>query len=190
MWNRVIGVVACGLLLAGCQQGAGPRATLLGPTSPATSSSSTHTNPAMAVDVPFSGTLTGEAAYIPNPRNCDIGFTTVTDAQGTASHLGRTIFHSEHCIVPTPDGGQIVGGVLVLTAANGDELHGTYTGSFGAFPPIGEPIVVTGTWIFSGGTGRFANASGTAQMSAKVIWEGMGDPSNPGRWEWSGALRY
>jgi hypothetical protein len=183
MLNRIVAVVSCGLLLAGCQQAGGAGAKLVGPTPPATS--------AMAVEVPFSGTLTGEAAYdLGNPKSCAIGFTVVTDARGTASHLGRTTFHSEHCIVPTPDGGQIVGGVLVLTAANGDELHGTYTGSFGAFPPIGDPVVVTGTWVVSGGTGLFENASGTAEMRAQVIWEGVGDPSNPGRWEWSGTLRY
>lgn len=183
MLKRTIVVVACGLLLAGCQQAGGVRAAVVGPTAPSVS--------AQAADVPFAGTITGVAAFdFANPMGCPLGFTAVTDASGTASHLGLTAFHSAHCVLVGPGGGQLVGGVLVLTAANGDELHGSYTGSFGAFPSIGEPIVVTATWAFSGGTGRFENASGTAAMRAEVIWEGPGDPSSPGRWEWKGTLRY
>jgi hypothetical protein len=138
MLKRTIVVAACGLLLAGCQQAGGERTAGVGPTAPSAS--------AQAVDVPFTGTITGVAAFdIANPMGCVLGFTAVTDASGTASHIGLTAFHSEHCVLVGPGGGQLVGGVLVLTAANGDELHGTYTGSFGAFPPIGDPIVVTAT---------------------------------------------
>lgn len=139
-------------------------------------------------EVPFSGVVTGEVAFDKNPLNCGAGFTAITAAKGPASHLGLTSWYSEHCLV---NGSEIVGVVLVLTAANGDEIHGTYTGSAGGFPPqIGGAIAVAGTIVFSGGTGRFENASGSAELSASVIFEGMMDPSWAGKWEWKGTIRY
>ena len=139
-------------------------------------------------DVPFSGVVTGEVAFDKNPLGCGAGFTAITAAKGPASHLGLTSWYSEHCLV---NGSDIVGEVLVLTAANGDEVHATYTGKAGGFPPaIGGPIAVTGTIVFSGGTGRFKNASGTAELSATVVFEGMLDPSWAGRWEWKGTIKY
>ena len=139
-------------------------------------------------DVPFSGVVAGEVAFDKNPRPCSAGFTAITAAKGPASHLGLTSWHSEHCL---EKGSDIVGGVLVLTAANGDEVHATYTGKAGNFPAqIGGSIAVTGTIVFSGGTGRFKNASGTAELRASVVFEGMLDPSWAGRWEWKGTIRY
>jgi hypothetical protein len=139
-------------------------------------------------DVPFSGVVAGEVAFDTNPRPCSAGFTAITAAKGPASHLGLTSWHSEHCL---ENGSDIVGGVLVLTAANGDEVHATYTGKAGNFPAqIGGSITVTGTIVFSGGTGRFKNASGTAELSASVVSEGMMDPSWAGGWEWKGTIRY
>jgi hypothetical protein len=139
-------------------------------------------------EVPFSGVVTGEVAFDKNPLDCGAGFTAITAAKGPASHLGLTSWYSEHCLV---NGSEIVGVVLVLTAANGDEVYGTYTGRAGGFPPqIGGAIAVTGTIVFSGGTGRFEHASGSAELSASVIFEGMMDPSWAGKWEWKGAIRY
>ena len=137
--------------------------------------------------MPFSGVVAGEVALDENPRLCSAGFTAITDAKGPASHLGLTSWYSEHCLENDSD---IVGGVLVLTAANGDEVHATYTGKAGGFPPaLGGPIAVTGNIVFAGGTGRFKNASG-AELSATIVCEGMLDPSWAGRWEWKGTIRY
>ena len=139
-------------------------------------------------DLPFSGVVTGEVAFDSNPRGCAAGFTAITSAKGPASHLGLSSWYSEHCL---ENGSDIAGGVLVLTAANGDEVHATYTGKAGGFPPeTGGPIAVTGNIVFAGGTGRFKNASGTAELSATIVFEGMLDPSWAGRWEWKGTIRY
>jgi hypothetical protein len=180
MFHRVVVASACALLLAGCQQAdhGTNSAGVIAPSSVAMK----------AVDVPFSGVVTGQVAFDSNPRGCSAGFTAITTAKGPASHLGLTSWNSEHCLEA---GSEIVDGVLVLTAANGDEVHATYTGKAGDFPAqVGGLITVTGTIVISGGTGRFENASGTAALSASVVFEGLTDPSWAGRWEWKGTIRY
>lgn len=136
--------------------------------------------------VPFSAVLTGETSFNTNPRGCAIGFTTITDARGTASHLGVTTMHSEHCVNEANE----FTGSMVLTAANGDEVHATYSGKATAPAQIGDEIHVTGTAVFAGGTGRFVHASGTGDVTATLTFEGFGDPSWPIRWECTGSLSY
>jgi hypothetical protein len=136
---------------------------------------------------PFIGSAKGAAFFdLSNPRGCVAGFTTITNAKGTASHLGLSSFHAEHCVMP--DGGMT--GSLVLTAADGDEVHGTYTGGSTAPGQIGEPIHVAAAIVISGGTGRFLNASGEASMTATITFEGFDRLTWPGTWEWSGSISY
>ena len=63
---------------------------------------------------------------------------------GQASHLGKftASFNAQ--------------GVLVITAANGDQLFAQPT----ALTPTSDPAVLHIEGIFSGGTGRFAGAGG------------------------------
>lgn len=77
--------------------------------------------------------------------------------EGQATHMGHFTGTVEHCtqiqdfqtgVVTTSDG------VLVFTAANGDELWGTYWGTPAAGGGTDEHMT------FAGGTGRFASASG------------------------------
>jgi hypothetical protein len=74
------------------------------------------------------------------------------------SHLGRTGFDGIleiNVVLGTQTG------TRTFTAANGDELYATVAGT-GA--PIGPGLIgFSATFTFTGGTGRFANASGTAQ---------------------------
>jgi len=69
-------------------------------------------------------------------------------------------------------------GTFIKTAANGDLIFGTYSGSSTVIQPP-APIgifSVTGTLSFTGGTGRFAGATGTATMNGSL----RGDFSQPG----------
>ena len=50
------------------------------------------------------------------------------------------------------------------TAPNGDELHAVFTGQLNF-----ETGVVTATVTYVGGTGRFANATGTATLSGQLL---------------------
>jgi len=87
------------------------------------------------------------------------------DVEGTgqASHLGRYTIRRQHCFNLATF--TIEDGRFVQTAANGDELWGTYTGSTEAvleFAPDGSPLVIVlaSPTQVTGGTGRFAHATG------------------------------
>jgi hypothetical protein len=181
MFHRVM-IVAGVLFLAGCQQSFPGRDSSAGVTSP----SSLALKP---IEVPFSGVAPGEASFdfMTNPKACASGFTTVTTAIGPASHMGVTTWRSQHC---ASESHQLLNAEVVLTAANGDELRGTYTGSCGAVGGVGDSFTCSGNAMFSGGTGRFVDASGTATWSATVLNEGFTDFSWPGRWQWDGTIRY
>jgi hypothetical protein len=150
-----------------------------------------------AVDVPFSGAVTGTLQFdaanpqgcAPSPVTAGIGATGMSDATGTASHMGEVTYHTEQCLIPHPgQPTEIVGKMLVLTAANGDEIHGTFTGQSAQDPVLKLPVVHA-TFTFKGGTGRFENATGTAQMMA-VLTPASAAYSYTGRWEWTGTIRY
>jgi hypothetical protein len=52
---------------------------------------------------------------------------------------------------------------MTLTAANGDQIWGTYTNDL-SFDLEGGTVVVTGLYTVTGGTGRFRQASGRLQQ--------------------------
>jgi len=112
-------------------------------------------------DRPFQATLSGAATYIV-PAGCPpkcLTFTTVGDATGQATHMGRVTMHSTHFPY---DLANHLDGSMTLTAANGDKLYGVYD-----FDPLSPVQSVTVT--FTGGTGRFADASGTVVVSYTVV---------------------
>ena len=80
------------------------------------------------------------------------------DATGTISHLGKTTSHFDGAVTPTGANTFDIAGSVTVVAANGDELYGTFSGS-GNSDAAGNsgPVIVT----FTGGTGRFENASGS-----------------------------
>jgi hypothetical protein len=92
------------------------------------------------------------------------GFVTF-GGKGSAGPLGSVEAMAENCsyVGPLPDGtvgpnGTYGEGVLTLTFDDGDELAGTYTNGVSLVPP---PITeFMDTWSITGGTGRFANATG------------------------------
>jgi hypothetical protein len=108
---------------------------------------------------PIQGTGAGTlSAPVPHPDGVHLIITGV--ASGEASHLGA--FTREETVLLDPVAG-VLEGSLVYTAANGDELRATFSGGFIA------PGVAVGTYQFTGGTGRFVNASGTAVFQAETL---------------------
>jgi hypothetical protein len=73
---------------------------------------------------------------------------------GVMSHLGRFLAYTQGHLVPGVGGS----GPFVILAADGDRLTGTSTFSSDG-PPL-EPHTTTQILTVTGGTGRFANASG------------------------------
>ena len=119
---------------------------------------------------PMKGSMSGEMNFVPGDATCRMY--TVPDGGGTMSHLGIVWTHWWHCMPTHADGH------VVITAANGDRLFGEYT-----VPQI--PFWVT----ITGGTGRFAGASGGFLWDVK-FWGEVGPtgmPINP--WHFSGSLK-
>ena len=83
----------------------------------------------------------------------------VTDGTGTVSHLGQTTVHLDGVLTPTGPSTFTIAGPLTLTAANGDQLFGDFSGS-GTNVASGGSTGTTATTI-TGGTGRFTGASGS-----------------------------
>jgi hypothetical protein len=103
--------------------------------------------------VPFKGSAEGAIiSASPDPA----GLLVTVTADGAATYLGR--FSREEVLLLNPGTGTVAG-TIVFTAANGDELSGVVTGQFTS------PTTVAGTYTFTGGTGRFENATGEADFS-------------------------
>jgi hypothetical protein len=81
---------------------------------------------------------------------------------GEATHLGRFTLTSEFTVTPAAT----ASGTAVWTAANGDQIITTTTGHVVAPPP--PFLVVTETHIITGGTGRFAGASGSIVLERSL----------------------
>ena len=87
---------------------------------------------------------------------------------GTATHVGKYTIVNSHCVDPIT--GALTGGTFVKTTANGDQIFGTYAGSatvIQAPAPVGI-FSLSGTVEFTGGTGRFAGATGTTSMTGTL----------------------
>jgi hypothetical protein len=80
----------------------------------------------------------------------------ITDGEGVATHLGQ---FTRHLVLTINEDGSL-DGHLVITAADGDKLCIHLTGDF---------ATLTGTYTIIGGTGRFSDASGSADFSATFV---------------------
>jgi hypothetical protein len=83
------------------------------------------------------------------------------DGEGNATHLGKTLQFQDQQWEEGALGAK-GWGTMIFTAANGDELWSTYTSSF-----LWEdwPVfIIPGKGEFTGGTGRFENATGSFDM--------------------------
>ena len=81
---------------------------------------------------------------------------------GHSTQLGNYSGHYRECLIPAT--GAVTGGTFTLTAANGDRVFGTYSGQA---IPTDDPNVVSyeDPGVITGGTGRFAAASGVMTQS-------------------------
>jgi len=85
------------------------------------------------------------------------------DATEVDSHSGKVTVHSDGAFVLTGPGTFAVSGTTTSVAANGDQLTSTFTGT-GTISATGSTTTINST--FTGGTGRFADASGTATTTS------------------------
>ena len=104
-------------------------------------------------DRPIKGAGTGTISLEPATG----AFTGVVP--GVSSHLGDITVHIEGVGARAADGTFAGSGTATLVAANGDEMTGSITLSQTALPD--GHTVTTVVVTITGGTGRFAGASGT-----------------------------
>lgn len=115
--------------------------------------------------VPFKGTLEGSYTSTVDPGPPPV-LTVEYSGTGRATHLGLFSFEFPHTVnlgnVP-PEGM----GTYTITAANGDML---FADSIGHSAPV-EPgvLLVVEEVIITGGTGRFAGASGAFTITRLLI---------------------
>jgi hypothetical protein len=138
------------------------------------------------IGVPLKGTIWTTMASVP-PGECSIGdqqgnlLTIIENGQftnSTLTYLGLVTLVQHQCVVPTAfqfPGGPPAAGLIevtdaTITAANGDTLTLTSEPvTFDTFEPPGIgpgplPIAFSGTLDITGGTGRFASATGSADF--------------------------
>ena len=102
--------------------------------------------------VPFKGRLDGVVTITPTPTSLDV----LIEATGNATHLGNFTLAVPHQVNPGTRTGT---GSYEFDAANGDTMFATFSGSGTLIAPGVLHLVEIAT--ITGGTGRFANASGT-----------------------------
>lgn len=132
------------------------------PTAPSTSSETAPRGASLATtQVPFKATFnaTGAASAVAGDR-CPL-LTIDIHGTGTATHTGQLTDDQSHCADPSSLA--FTDGIFTFTAANGDQIRGTY---FGEFVPLAPPLFnIDGHFTITGGTGRFARSTGGGDAS-------------------------
>ena len=116
-------------------------------------------------DRPFRATVTGHANPTPTADPCVL--TNDESGTGTAVHMGSMSWTSSETVnfCSNPAGADVAG-EFVMTAANGDQVKGRYVTL--AHPDFGAGVITfSGTFEITGGTGRFAGASGEGELSGQ-----------------------
>lgn len=107
--------------------------------------------------VPFKGADAG--TWGEGTRDCGALFPVFVETSGQATHVGDYAYSSTECV---DFGDSTYKGDFVIAAANGDTIEGTYAGTFQI---VGSNIEYEQENAVTGGTGRFADATGSFHVS-------------------------
>lgn len=119
---------------------------------------------ALAVSRPFHLVEHGKVTVTPHDQS-GATLDLVADGMGTATHLGFFTTHRVATLTPTGVAGVFdVLGEATLTAANGEQLQTSFTGTLNA--AVGHADLI---YQWTGGNGRFENATGTTVWSVDVV---------------------
>jgi hypothetical protein len=120
-------------------------------------------SPVVAEERPFIARMAGNAHLSETQDPCVLR--NDETVEGHATHLGSfswlSVEFANFCTVPD---GVAVTGAFTMTAANGDQLTGEYT-TIGLFDADGN-LIIHGVYEFTGGSRRFADASGSGDIDA------------------------
>ena len=107
--------------------------------------------------VPFRGTLEGTATITPlSPPMVSVRI----EATGSATYLGRFTLEAPHVVNQAT---LTAAGTYLITAANGDTITADLAGTATMVEPP-YVISITETATVTGGTGRFAGATGSIHV--------------------------
>lgn len=133
---------------------------------------------------PAGGTCDTRIAFLPRedgqPDNVQV---IRVDLDCNLRHLGRTTGVLIQRITSTGLTNTLTAST-VYTAANGDLLNADFVGA-GGVDPVALEVTFSGTETYTGGTGRFAGATGSASLSGIVSLL-----SNTGNYSTTGSLSY
>jgi hypothetical protein len=114
---------------------------------------------AVAAETPFKGTVDADETVMPSPPTASL----TRDGAGTATYLGS---YTEHIVMTINLPTLSSTGAAIFTAANGDTLTATVAGQATRTGPTTLSIVEV--YTVTGGTGRFADATGTFTLNSTV----------------------
>ena len=80
-------------------------------------------------------------------------------------HLGRVTGRADQIVTFTGPTTAVASNTTTYTAANGDQLHATWSGTSVSEGPL---VKFSGPETYTGGTGRFTGASGSAWISGSA----------------------
>lgn len=130
---------------------------------------STGTLSKTQVTRPWQGDFTG-TALTTGVTTSPYSIVVTTTGTGNALHLGLSsvtvVMSVGWFCQSTPCSGPFAG-TGTVTAANGDAVYLTYSGTFDAPDPLPTWNAMTGTYTVTGGTGRFEGATGSGAISAE-----------------------
>lgn len=120
----------------------------------------------LAYDLPVQASFTVAFSATPNTNSVAYcggapGPTAIEAHGGGFSTLGALDFSLQKT-----QSGPLFHGCLILTATNGDALTATYDAAGSAPPNANHFAPATGTLTFTGGTGLFSGATGSATFTA------------------------
>jgi len=139
--------------------------------------SSKPVSSAMSVERPWRGECDVAAQFISE-------FTLRISGSCQLAHIGRASVVEYQTITPGPSGIAYTN-TAVYTSADGDELNTT---NIGVAIPNADGLSLSGTETAVGGTGRFANATGSATLLGAVRF--TGPSTTVGSYTLEGRLTY
>jgi hypothetical protein len=129
----------------------------------------------------FSGSYspkTVSQTTIPAPGNHQIGMSVVTGEQQSPDSGWNGATQTMWGILDTVEGNGTIRGYFRNVHANGDIDYGTTEGTV---TMSGTDTTMTGTWCFTGGTGKFAKITGNG------VFKGKQTSPTDSLEEWSGS---
>jgi hypothetical protein len=176
--GRIVILAATFLTLAACSQ--------ISPTTPTATTLTNRSAASAAVtinEVPFGGRCDTDITILqplvgdpPNLLRLHIEY--VCQLQ----HLGRTTAIAEQIVTFTGPATAIASNTTMYTAANGDQLFASWSGTS---TNDGPAVTFSGLELYVGGTGRFADASGSSFISGTASFV-----TNTGQFTSEGTLSY